>query len=369
MGMQAVGYYDLSVAGIPVHSTAFRPIHDDALRLNPFRVFTSLLRLEMIEDVALRQEAAAILAKRSIFTPGCLAMIDVAEREGGLTPDEARRFVAEALETFRWRGEATVSLKTYERLRAAHPLIADVVCFKGPHINHLTPRTLDIDVAQAEMARRGLPAKAVIEGPPPRRAPILLRQTSFTALQEPVIFRGVDGEPVTGAHRARFGEIEQRGAALTPAGRALYDRLLAESRAEANVAGEGGDADRYLTVLSRKFQAFPDTEEGLRQAGLAYFRYVAVGVQAEATVEDLEARIARGSVKAEPIIYEDFLPVSAAGIFRSNLGGDSQTDFAGNANQAAFETALGASVLDPFTLYARAETESKIAAQGALGVA
>src|SRR5438874_7548929 len=50
MGMHPVGYYDLSLAGVPVHSTAFRPIAEDALRRNPFRVFTSLLRLELIED-------------------------------------------------------------------------------------------------------------------------------------------------------------------------------------------------------------------------------------------------------------------------------------------------------------------------------
>ena len=40
MGMEPVGYYDLSVAGIPVHSTAFRPVGDAALAANPFRVFT-----------------------------------------------------------------------------------------------------------------------------------------------------------------------------------------------------------------------------------------------------------------------------------------------------------------------------------------
>ena len=50
MGMHPVGYYDLSVAGIPVHSTAFRPIDPTALSKNPFRVFTSLLRLDWIED-------------------------------------------------------------------------------------------------------------------------------------------------------------------------------------------------------------------------------------------------------------------------------------------------------------------------------
>ncbi|MFA0925106.1 2-oxoadipate dioxygenase/decarboxylase family protein, partial [Xanthomonas fragariae] len=70
MGMHAVGYYDLSVAGVPVHSTAFRPIDDVALSANPFRVFTSLLRLELIEDAALRERAAQILEQRQIFTTG-----------------------------------------------------------------------------------------------------------------------------------------------------------------------------------------------------------------------------------------------------------------------------------------------------------
>src|SRR4051812_37780317 len=31
LGMEPVGYYDLSVAGVPVHSTAFRPIDESSL--------------------------------------------------------------------------------------------------------------------------------------------------------------------------------------------------------------------------------------------------------------------------------------------------------------------------------------------------
>ena len=58
MGMHPVGYYDLSIAGVPVHSTAFRPIADAALKRNPFRIFTSLLRLELIESTELRKQAA-----------------------------------------------------------------------------------------------------------------------------------------------------------------------------------------------------------------------------------------------------------------------------------------------------------------------
>ncbi|RBC34164.1 DUF1338 domain-containing protein, partial [Xanthomonas oryzae pv. oryzae] len=188
--MHPVGYYDLSVAGVPVHSTAFRPIDEAALSANPFRVFTSLLRLELIEDATLRAQAEQILQQRQIFTAGVLQLIERYEQQGGLDADQARQFVAEALETFRWHGDATVSLPTYRALSQAHKLIADVVSFHGPHINHLTPRTLDIDAAQEQMQRARIDAKAVIEGPPRRRVPILLRQTSFKALEEAVRFVG-----------------------------------------------------------------------------------------------------------------------------------------------------------------------------------
>ena len=42
------------------------------------------------------------------------------------------------------------------------------------------------------MPGRGIPAKEVVEGPPRRKHPILLRQTSFKALEEPVRFLGAD---------------------------------------------------------------------------------------------------------------------------------------------------------------------------------
>ena len=84
MGMHPVGYYDLTVAGVPVHATAFRPLTEEALAANPFRIFTSLLRLELIADAALRAKAEAILAKRDIFTADARALLAQAERDGGL---------------------------------------------------------------------------------------------------------------------------------------------------------------------------------------------------------------------------------------------------------------------------------------------
>ncbi len=358
MGMQPVGYYDLSVAGVPVHSTAFRPVDGESLNRNPFRVFTSLLRLELIEDEALRAQAAGILSRRTIFTPGVLQLIEQCERDGGLSGEDAWRFVVEALETFRWHNEATVSLQTYHALHAAHRLVADVVSFRGPHINHLTPRTLDIDAAQAAMQARGLAAKAVIEGPPRRACPILLRQTSFKALEELVHFPSGE-DNAAGTHTARFGEIEQRGLALTPKGRALYDALLAQARDNGGAGSTGGD---YMQRLQAAFAGFPDDHATLRREGLGYYRYVLTdaGRALPAAERGLPAEvlIERGLAVAEPIVYEDFLPVSAAGIFQSNLGGEEQRAYAARANREAFEQALGATVADEFAIYERLQAES-----------
>ena len=353
MGMYPVSYYDLSQAGVPVHSTAFRPVDDAALARNPFRIFTSLLRLELIANDALRKRAAQILSGRDIFTPRCRELIALYEQKGEFTAAEAREFVEQALETFRWHRQTLVDEETYHALHDEHRLIADVVCFPGCHINHLTPRTLDIDRVQALMPECGIAPKALIEGPPRREVPILLRQTSFKALEEPVMFAGEH----KGTHTARFGEIEQRGIALTPKGRALYDRLLGE-------AGVGKDNLNHQRHLQEVFSAFPDSEFLLRQQGLAYFRYRLTPAgeahrQAFRPGDDPQPLIERGWVIAQPIIYEDFLPVSAAGIFQSNLGNEVQTRSHGNASREAFEEALGCAVYDEFTLYQQAEERSK----------
>lgn len=359
MGMQPVGYYDLSIAGVPVHATAFRPVSQEALQFNPFRIFCSLLRLDLIEDPGLRDRARDILASREIFTRRCLELIERFEMAGGLQEKEAIDFVDESLQTFRWHSEATVDLATYRQFRHLHPLIADVVCFKGPHINHLTPRTLYIEAVQKAMPERGIRAKAVIEGPPRRDNPILLRQTSFMALQEPVTFVGQAGR---GTHTARFGEIEQRGCALTPKGRALYDRLLAAARAEVQDAGDGSNAEQYVESLTRHFRAFPDDLTSLRREGLAFFHYrradkSAVHLAADSSA-DIEKHIEAGTLTCTPITYEDFLPVSAAGIFQSNLGNEGRRSYESQSQRTSFEEALGAPLLDEMALYATAERAS-----------
>lgn len=348
LGMWPVGYYDLSLAGVPVHATAFRPIDGVSLERNPFRVFTSLLRLELIADLELRETAQSILDKRQIFTPRCLALLDTAESQGGLTPADAREFVQELLETFRWHQHAGVDWPTYQACRSAHALVADTVCFKGPHINHLTPRTLDIDAVQEAMVSVGLQAKKTIEGPPRRAVPILLRQTSFLALEEAIRF---DGSAVAGTHTARFGEVEQRGCALTPKGRQLYDRCLNLSNSTA-----GADA----------FACFPDDTPTLFREGLAFFRFHPnphPPVAAFPTdTSDTIGLVDMGWLLLEPITYEDFLPVSAAGIFRSNLGAEVQAAYTSQGQQTAFEHALGAPVQNEMALYEALQSASLKAA-------
>ena len=359
MGMYPVDYYDLSVAGIPVHSTAFRPLDATSLNDNPFRIFTSLLRLESITNKDLRKKVETILDNREIMSQPLLDLIDWAEQSDGLNKKDSNEFIKHALDTFRWHESATVSSETYDQLKAVHPLLADIVSFTGPHINHLTPTTLDIDAVQNEMMQKEFKAKERIEGPPKRECPILLRQTSFRALDEKVIFK----EGKTGTHTARFGEIEQRGVALTPKGRALYDTLLAQVR---NKAGERvkENSSNYYDNLAQVFSAFPDSHKELRRQGLAFYQFKLVEKakknQRITDQDELEALIKNGIVQFIPIQYEDFLPVSAAGIFESNLDTRErrQQALAMNSSQQEFEEALGCAVIDSMSLYQNCQEES-----------
>jgi uncharacterized glyoxalase superfamily metalloenzyme YdcJ len=377
LGMQAVGYYDLSVAGLPMHATCFRPIDTASLAANPFRVFTTLLRPELIRSPAARDLSLQLLGRRSIFSQELLRVLEVADAQAGqFRVHQAEIFIREALRTFSWAPVAVATETEYQLLQAEHPILADIASFRTAHINHLTPRTLDIDAAQSAMAAEGMPVKDRIEGPPKRKWPILLRQTSFLALEERIQFKIRDSDSdeaqdttqhvglVDGSHKARFGEIEERGAAVTPEGRALYDQLL-----ESSMHTAGDKTECVDDALVSTFRAYPDTWEELRKQELVYIKYSFTGklplskrydVVSQSTIESL---IEDGILETSPITYEDFLPFSAAGIFQSNLnqkpkllqgGGSSQQ----RADVEGFERALGCSVIDPDVLYARAQKQS-----------
>ncbi|KAK8864125.1 hypothetical protein IAR55_001371 [Kwoniella newhampshirensis] len=378
MGMFPVGYYDLSSSGVPVHATAFRPLSADALSKHPFRIFTSLLRPDLIPDLPLREEVIEILDRREIFHPAVLTILDRAERQDGqLSKEDGKMLVEFGLETFKWHERALVTRETYVRMKRFHPLLADIAGFKGPHINHLTPRVLDIDKVQEMMAERGIPPKDIIEGPPNRSCPILLRQTSFQALTEPILFACASpGETSPGSHRARFGEIESRGCALTKKGHELYQSLM-RSAGQPTV-----DNVKWQSHLSSVFtpSAFPDTWSEIRHSKLAYFTYslssssssssstsASSSTPASHSDETIEELIHQGVVEYTPIVYEDFLPASAAGIFQSNLGNDehheqsilSKSDARKEAEaRERLERCVGGKIWDYFQLYDKIERDS-----------
>jgi uncharacterized glyoxalase superfamily metalloenzyme YdcJ len=339
LGMFPVGFYDLreaARASVPVVSTAFRPIEANELARNPFRMFTSLLVTDdrRFFDRDLQARLDAFLARRRLFTPELLRLAEQAISAQGLPGEQADRFLTLATGAFALSQEP-VDRAWYAELEQVSAVAADIGGVSSTHINHLTPRVLDIDDLYARMSARGIEMIDAIQGPPRSDGPaVLLRQTSFRALAEPRRFREPDGSVTTGALRVRFGEVEARGIALTPAGRDRYDAR----------------------------QPLPTTELGLLQEGLAFFTFEETGRPVlPGNPADL---VASGALRATPIVYEDFLPRSAAGIFQSNLTADGRRadDVAGSARDAGWlSDVIGASVADPFALYA-AQQEASLAA-------
>lgn len=369
LGMHAIGYYDLSAAGLPMHATCFRPTDASSLATNPFRVFTTLLRPELLRSDQARDLALRLLSKRQIFSDELFRMLDLAEQQDQrLNAEQAEVFIREALRTFSWAPTAEATYAEYQLLKSEHPILADIASFKTAHINHLTPRTLDIGSAQKSMCDEGMAAKDRIEGPPARNCPILLRQTSFLALEEPINFKcgtQTSTDLISGFHKARFGEIEERGAAVTPKGRKLYDDLLRRAMSQAR----GQRPDVVDKISSQVFQEFPDSWPQLHKDGLVYCQYQFTGQKLPAfTVDEvdpselMERLLDEGVIETTPITYEDFLPFSAAGIFQSNLQSkgsseDEQTPLA-IPDMGGLEASLDCSIIDPDDLYALTERKS-----------
>ncbi|MEE1755381.1 2-oxoadipate dioxygenase/decarboxylase [Streptomyces sp. SP18CS02] len=358
LGMEPVGFYDLrdaAASAVPVVSTAFRPVGAPELARNPFRVFTSLLTSgdRRFFDEELSGRLDAFLARRVLFPPELLALAEHAEREGGLPPERAERFLTLAVAAFELSPEP-VDRAWYAELERVSAVAADIGGVGSTHINHLTPRVLDIDELYRRMSDLGVTMIDRIQGPPRWDGPaVLLRQTSFRALAEARSFREPDGRVTRGSLRVRFGEVEARGIALTRAGRALYDDLIAEP-AEVWTA------------------RFPRTERELAVGRQAYFTYEPVPDRPRDGMRpphDLAGLLDGGWLAARPIVYEDFLPRSAAGIFQSNLD-HSGTRSAGlpdaHYDQEWLAGAMGRPVHDPFDLCAAQQERSLARALTAL---
>ncbi|MFO0873949.1 MAG: DUF1338 family protein [Phycisphaerales bacterium] len=230
----------------------------------------------------------------------------------------------------------------------------------------LTQRLQEPDLVLSKLAHAGF--KEFTEGPP-EETPILLRQDAYKALTEPVQFREPDGSVVDTVHTARFGEIEQRFYATTPAGRDLYDRCLAAAEAERKK--DPGlikrDLAAYEAMYAKPFAPFPKSLRELLERKLVYGRYsatargFAAAGRGEIRTTDIDELVRLGHVRCEGLRYEDFLPVSAAGIFASNLNQYGTKSTAAQKpvyTQAMLEAVMGRKIVDSNTVYAGLQAES-----------
>lgn len=376
LGMHPCGFYDLRDAHpqpIPVVSTAFRPLDPDELATNPFRVFTSMLVPEdrRFFDADLESRLQRFLAARRLFPDELLVLADRARERGELSAEDAERFLDLAAASFALSADP-VDRAWYEELDRISGVAADIGGVTTTHINHLTPRVLDIDDLYVSMRERGVDMIDQIQGPPRWDGPdVLLRQTSFRALAEARTFRDPDGTLSSGALRVRFGEVEARGIALTSEGRDLYERLVREVDTRLVQQPDRTRQDVAAEVWS---EGMPRTEAELCRRGLAFFTYAwSDAARTESLSEQQRAALASGQlgglldagvVVADPIVYEDFLPRSAAGIFASNLadGGSVDGDQGGAPRDAGWMSdVIGLPVNLPEDVYRR-ESQASLAA-------
>jgi uncharacterized glyoxalase superfamily metalloenzyme YdcJ len=319
-GMYPVGYYDLREAAspVPVVSTAFRPVAAAELARNPFRVFTSMLatRDGRFFDADLRRRIDEFLGRRTLFDPQLISDARRVAADGGCPAATAQDFVARAVAAFALSPDP-VDRAWYAELTTVSAVAADIAGVPTTHINHLTPRVLDIDDLYRRMSERGIAMIDAIQGPPHWDGPaVLLRQTSFRALAEPRRFRDADGTVIDGTLRVRFGEVEARGVALTRKGRERYDAAMANADPAAVWADH-----------------FPSSDDEMASQGLAYYHHGDGGA---------------------PVVYEDFLPASAAGIFRSNLDADTEATAAADESGYDIDWMAGTidrHIYDPYDLY------------------
>lgn len=377
-GMYPVGFYDLrdaSSSSVPVVATAFRPIDAAELAKNPFRVFTSMLAVEdpRFFTPELQRQLADFIEARELFGEELLQLADKAAAQQGLSVQEAERLLVLATAAFELSSDP-VDYEWYKKLEEISAVASDIGGVSTTHINHLTPRVLDIDDLYARMQSLGITMIDEIQGPPRwEGADILLRQTSFRALGENRIFIHPDGRVKEGELRVRFGEVEARGIALTPEGRNVYDRMVAET--DQRLATAPASTNRADTARQVWEEYLPRTEKALAQRGLAFFTYTLnedalTAMPLEDTVQ-LTDLIESGVAVPHPIVYEDFLPRSAAGIFQSNLTQEGSKDAAQVGTDYdihRMSQIVGTEVKDPNDLYQQQQDISVDALATGLGI-
>lgn len=403
-GMEPVEFYDMTQlpkGALPMIATAFRSI-DETIEHSALRIFCSMLHPDYIPD-EVKDKVNAELDKRREgnpkFSARLLELLTLAESGRGFTPEQEQEFIVEVVNSFRINKDRAIDFDLYRKLRTINDALADIICI-GINLNHMTPRAYAPLDAARRLEERGIPMKdGGMEGPPLRDnvPPIQLNQTSRKApgealyvsddpevLKDPALFqrlkdqaveinldKGEDvksyleriGDALTKhrvakiQHKARFGEIEARGVALTVEGETEYKALLAE----------------------KKFRThFPTTHRAMFYNNLAYytFRVTDAGLAAKASIKpgtELHELIKLDYVRLEPQTYNDFLAASAAGIFASNMTSGTKGMSEGVVsdtvkNKAILERALGRGIISRHVLHKGMKAESVLKVYEELGL-
>lgn len=202
------------------------------------------------------------------------------------------------------------------------------------------------------------------EGPDPGTQ-VLLRQDAYRSLTEPIRFVD-ETPPFESFHTARFGEIEERFYAVTPKGRTLYDECLAARTSDSH--SESSDA-------GKSFERFPRTLPELFESGLVHAIFEPSQAALEGHIDiattDIIELMRNGVLNCRGMRYEDFLPISAAGIFASNLdqyGTDSTADHRPAYPRADFEEIVGCSIIDTVDAYRAFQARSILTSFRTLGI-
>lgn len=333
MGMYPNNMYDLTSSQYgaqPGISTAFMGLEDINHRMFCTLVLPETLEPKLPQD--LLDEIKEAVSKRKIFPDELIKLIEKSEQRGGLEKEDADRFVELGTKVFEWKGKCE-NKELYDKLKdLGFGIIADATCFPNPHLNHLTPNSLDIDECYEVMSKklgneykdfkhRGM--KDSIEGYPLMQNLMLLRQTSFNALEENVVFVDKDGVEHHGKHTARFGELEQRGTAVTKEGMDLYYSCIGDAIEVKKTGIQNTDYEAFKKQYADCFAKVPDDLVKQYEQSIIYVDFKATEkgkkeLSGKNVTMDLDSLIEKGYVEYAPSRYNHFLPISAAGIFGSN---------------------------------------------------
>lgn len=357
MGNYPVNYYDLREK-VSVESTAFRPITQEEIEENGFRIFCSRLSLECV-PAEHRDYVQSIIGRRKLFSPELTELILKAKTNGGLDKEQAREFIAACVKLFTRPGEALISLAEFAKLQSINKVACQVLVSNSLAFNHLTPSVASVPAAHEEMQRRGIKTIPVWQGPVGKD--FILRQTSCLAPPVKLKFPNGDGTYEIAEYQETFVEFEERLQALTPKGRERFEALFDEGKDALKLKeSDPGYAEHYYQVMREALSGFPADMRTLWDEGLAYFTFETTDKQS-GSCEDIDSLIANDAVKLLPQQYEDFFGPAATNIFNSNIGLEdvSNVGVAKPDSQSTFEKAMGREVVNMYDYYQQIQDASR----------